>query len=135
MGNKSEEVAAATVTNRSAAAHLPTIALAGIALLVYLAMNHLMVSDIVDHFYEREVYKSVIYGGWLLGGFMVLGAFVATAPRLILMGALSIILVSLATNYAYALISKNSLSLDVMEWLPQEGGQMLHALTVTSFRM
>lgn len=97
------------------------------AFAAYVLMNHLMLSDIIDHFYEREVYKSVIYVLWLLCGFALLMAFMATAPRALLAAGVLIFLASLVTNYAYMVISRRPLSLDVMEWLPHEMSQLPHA--------
>ncbi len=106
---------------------VPIIACAAIALSAYMAMNQLMIKDLIDHLDEREVYKSVIYFGWLLCGFVVFVAFIATAPRWLLVPASLIFFVSLSTNYAYVVISKRPISVDVMEWLPQEMGQLGNA--------
>jgi glucan phosphoethanolaminetransferase (alkaline phosphatase superfamily) len=104
------------------------IALAiGSALAAYAFMNSLILGDLIDHFDERELYKSAIYVSWLLCGFVLLFAFVATASRLVLAVAVPIFFVSLVINYAYVVISRRPLSVDVMEWLPNELGQLTSA--------
>lgn len=86
-----------------------------------------MISDIIDHFYERELYKSAIYGAFLAAGFVVLTGLIVTAPRPLLVSSVLLVSASLIVNYIYVPISGRPISLDVMEWLPHEMSQLSRA--------
>lgn len=98
-----------------------------IAALVYAVMNHIMVNDVLAFFDERGALKSLVYLGWIFCGFVAFAAIFVTAGRLLLFVLLALFFVSLTTNYAYVLIAKVPLSLDVIEWLPHEAGQLPNA--------
>ena len=97
------------------------------AVLAYGVMNHLLLSDVIEQLPARPPYKSAAYLVWLAAGFATFAAFVFTAPRAALAVALPIFFVSLAMNYGYVVIAKTRLSLDVIEWLPHEAGQLSNA--------
>src|SRR5688500_1050140 len=97
------------------------------AFIVYLAMNHLMLSFVLDQFFERGVVKSSVYLAWIACGFVGFFALMVTAGRVALWIFLLLFLVSLVTNYAYIVIAKTMLNVDVAEWLPHEMGKLPNA--------
>jgi len=97
------------------------------AVLAYAVMNHLLLSDIWEQLPARPYYKSGAYLAWLACGFATFAALVFTAPRVLLIAVLPIFFVSLAMNYGYVVIARTRLSLDVIEWLPHEAGQLSNA--------
>src|SRR5688572_16697878 len=89
-------------------------------LTVYVAMNYLMLQDVLEHFSDRGLFRSSIYLGMVACGFLVFFALVVTASRLALWLLLPLVLVSLATNYTYLILVKTMLTVDLVEWLPHE---------------
>ena len=97
------------------------------AALAYVVMNHLLLADVLEQLPTRPYYKSAAYVVWLACGFFTFAALIVTLPRAVLCALLPVFFVSLATNYGYVVIAKARLSLDVIEWLPHEAGQLSNA--------
>src|SRR4051812_2455926 len=81
---------------------------AAAACVVYLLMNHVMVSDLIYKSDEREVYKSLVYAAWLACGFAVLFGLAISGPTPSLYVVLPVLLVSITINYSYRVISKRA---------------------------
>jgi hypothetical protein len=101
--------------------------LAFCALLVYLAMNSLMVGEVVGGYSSRGFAKSLVYAVWIAGGFVTLSAVLLTARVPVLVAVLIVCCISLGTNYAYSLIAERDITSDLMEWMAHEVSQLQHA--------
>lgn len=102
-------------------------AMAGAALIAYVAMNHLMFRDVIHYFSARGTAVSLVYLAWMGCGFVVFVALIALANRWVIVLLTPLFFLSLATNFAYMVLGKRMLSLDVMEWLPHELAQSRNA--------
>jgi glucan phosphoethanolaminetransferase (alkaline phosphatase superfamily) len=116
----------APLWQRSATAKVMSV-IAAAALAAYVAMNHLMFGDVIHYFSARGTVVSLVYLAWMACGFVVFFALVALANRWVLLFLAPFFLVSLVTNYAYIVLGKRMLSLDVMEWMPHELAQSRNA--------
>lgn len=121
----SPETAQRPRASRPRSSLLPLLAMS--ALLVYLAMNSLMVGEVIHGFPERGVVKSLVYVAWILGGFISLSAVFLTARLPMVLVIAAVCCVSAATNYSYALIAERDITSDLMEWMAHEVGQLQHA--------
>lgn len=102
-------------------------ALALCALVVYLAMNSLMVVALAEDFATRGFAKSLIYILWIVCGFITFSAVVLTARLPVLAVVVLLSCVSVSTNYAYAHIARRDITPDLMEWMAHEVSQFKHA--------
>lgn len=109
---------------RAAQRHALACALFAGAALAYGFVNHLMLVDIVRNLPGRSLLKSAVYIGWLGAAFLTFFGVVLFARRAPLLSVMLLVFISLTVNYAYVGISKSALTLDVIQWLPHEIGQL-----------
>jgi hypothetical protein len=99
------------------------IALALAAAIAYLVMNWGIVAEVATNG-ARSPAKTALYGAWVLCGFVTFAAFAVAARSWLLWALLACAFVSLTVNYAYLAIMGDALTVDVIEWLPHEVGQL-----------
>lgn len=99
------------------------IALAIAALAAYVVMNWTIVVDVAGNG-VRPPAKTALYTAWVLCGFVTFAAFTIAARAWLLWAVMICAFVSLTVNYAYLSIMREALSVDVIEWLPHEMGQL-----------
>ena len=97
------------------------------ALVAYLLMNHLMVSEVAGRFFTRELYKSIVYVSWIVCAFLVFSAALLTLRRTGLALLLLVSCVSATTNYVYATVGQQDITPDLMEWMAHETTQLPNA--------
>jgi glucan phosphoethanolaminetransferase (alkaline phosphatase superfamily) len=97
------------------------------ALIAYLIMNHLMLREVIENFFTREVYKSAVYLAWITCAFVVFSAALLTLRRTGLALLLLVSSVSVATNYVYTVVAQRSITPDLMEWMAHETAQLPNA--------
>src|SRR6185503_2454667 len=108
---------------RSNKMHIASLtATAAAALMTYLLMNHLLLGDLIEQFPERAFYKTLVYFLWISCAFAVFAFLVLTASTLVLGLFFLVFFICLATNYAYALISKSIFTPEIVEWIVHETG-------------
>ncbi|HEX2829586.1 MAG TPA: sulfatase-like hydrolase/transferase [Burkholderiales bacterium] len=99
------------------------IALVIAALAAYLVMNWTIVVDVATNA-TRPPAKTALYTAWIACGFVTFAAFTIAARAWLLWALLACAFVSLTVNYAYLSIMREALTVDVIEWLPHEIGQL-----------
>lgn len=101
--------------------------LAALALIAYLFMNHLLLEVVLANASARGFPKTLLYLLWIGGGFAVFAAVLLTARLPGLSALLLLSCVSVATNYVYAVVVKQDITPDYMEWMVYEVHQLPQA--------
>jgi hypothetical protein len=94
---------------------------------IYLLLNHLVLVDLVQQLRERTPLKSALYVVWIGAGLITCLCALVFARRATIYPLALCLFASTLVNYGYLAITGEPLSVDVIQWLPHELGQLRNA--------